>query len=184
MKIDNSTKWETSDLRKLFARCIQEVKKVEGRGQNARLIVHVRNSRRRDAVIHGRGYIGRYEMIVLIGAAIDLETEVAARQRLARVFIHEFYHNLGYRSQDHRHYRNDWTKGWDVDFVESYSIRKAQPRPKPKRDIQMERYEKVVKKVAEYEAKLKRTKNLLKKWKQKEKYYTRVLTAAGKIKAE
>ena len=178
LEIANTTKWDTSDLRRLFSRCISEIRKVEGRGKNAGLKVKVMNSTRRK--LTGRGYIGWYEMTIKIGITVDL-SEIEMRQDLARLFIHEFYHNLGYRSQDHRYYQNDWTKKWDVRFVEEYPIREAAPVVKPKRDIQMERYEHVLSKVREYDSKIKRYQNLLKKWKKKQKYYENALIAAGKL---
>jgi len=34
VKIKNTTPWETEDLRRLFGRCIQDVRRVEGRGKS------------------------------------------------------------------------------------------------------------------------------------------------------
>ena len=177
MQITNTTRWDTSDLRRLFSRCISEIRKVEGRGKNAGLKVKVMNSTRRKFT--GRAYIGWHEMIIKIGVTVDL-SDIEMREELARLFIHEFYHTLGYRNQDYRYYQNDWTKDWGVGFVGEYPVREVAPKAKPERDIQMERYEHVLEKVKEYDSKIKRCQNLLKKWKQKQKYYEQVLAARGK----
>ena len=179
MTIENRTKWDTNDLRKLFGRCIQEVRRIEGKGRNKGLQVLVKNtSRHRD--ISGRAYIGYYKMTITIGNEADLRGE-GMKDRLARVFIHEYYHNLGYRSQDYRSYTNDWTKNTPREFVKDYSIKEKVIKVKPVRDLQMERYQKVLRFVKLYETKAKRTNSLLKKWKQKQGYYERTLVASGKI---
>jgi hypothetical protein len=191
MVIKNTTRWDTGDLRRLFSRCIQDVRRVEGRdawrARNKGLIVTVQNDNSSPTSIHGRAVIGRYRILIKIGMEVDFtcgELGWQSLMKLARIFIHEYYHNLGYRDQDHRHYRNDYTADWDVGFLDGYSIGLAEPKPKVHRDIQMERYEKVLVKVKEYERKVKRSKTLLAKWKQKQRYYEKALMAAGKIKGK
>jgi len=181
MKIINHTKWNTSDLRNLFAQCIWEIKKVEGRGKNIGIKIELKNNNVWKDNINGRAYVGWYKMMIKIGIDIDL-TDIEKQKELAQIFIHEYYHNLGMRSQDYRGYKNDWTKRYDVSFVKDYQIRLAEVKTKPKRDIQMERYQKVLGYIKEYQSKVKRTQNLLRKWKQKQRRYERVLIASGKIK--
>jgi len=183
MRIKNTTKWDTSDLRKLFSRCIKEVKKIEGRGKNKGIKVYVKNDNRDVFDICGRGWLGYYEMSIKVGIEIDL-MNLDNRKRLAHIFTHEYFHNLGYRQQDYNNYKGDWTARMNYDFVKDCQIKEAVIKTKPKRDLRMERYQTALAYVKTYETKVKRTKNLLKKWKQKQRYYERVLTAAGKINIE
>ena len=235
MLIKNHTKWNTADLRKLFGRCIQEVRKVEDRGKNKGIVIELKNGNNyrysSENAIGGRAHLGWYKMMIKIGVNVGFEiidrepdkiegdkmiyffkkgneksgvhysapvnskklTErgkerkemsFESRKRLAQVFIHEYYHNLGMRSQDRKNYRNDWTKRYDVSFVKDYTIGLEEVKPKAQRDLQMERYQKVMKYVKVYQNKAKRAQNLLKKWKQKQNRYEKILTAAGKIESE
>jgi len=183
MQIINHTKWNTSDLRNLFSECIWQVKKIEGRGKNIGIKIEVKNNNVWEETMNGRAYVGYYKMMIKIGTKIDL-TKIEKQKELAFLFIHEYYHNLGFRSQDYKNYTKDWTQRYDVSFVKNYPIRLAETKIELKRDIQMERYQKVLGYVKEYQSKVKRVQNLLKKWKQKQRRYERVLTAAGKIKPE
>jgi len=178
MKIKNTTKWRTDDLRKLFSRCIKEVQKIERQGRNVGIEVNVKNSSYKG--MNGRAYVGFYRMSLMIGGQVDLR-DIERKKELARLFIHEYYHNLGFRKQDRCNYKYDWSKRFDVAFVNKYQIREAELEVKPQRDLQMERYQKTLQYVKAYETKMKRTKNILKKWKQKQGYYEKVLAASGKI---
>jgi hypothetical protein len=178
MKITNTTKWDAEDLRRLFGRCIKEVRKIEGRGKNEGLFVKVNNASHQN--ISGRAFVGWYRMTIMIGKNVDF-ADRKWKRRLAKVFIHEYYHNLGYRSQDWNNYKRDWTENFNYDFIEEYQIREKKVEPKPVKDLQMERYQKVLKYVKMHTSKLEREKNLVKSWKKKQKYYERVLMAAGKI---
>lgn len=179
MKIENTTQWETEDLRKLFSQCIKRIKKAEGKGKIKGIKVVVKN--RREHWISGRGYIGIYSMTIMVGKLTDF-TNIEKRKVLAQVFTHEYYHNLGYKYIDGRSYRNDFTRKWDYSWVADYPIRRAEPKQKVVKDIQMERYQEVVKKVATYISKVKRYQTLLRKYKVKQNYYEKKLVMAGKIK--
>jgi len=183
MLIKNYTKWDTSDLKKLFSRCIQEVRKIEGEGKNKGIKIELKNDNIRKYSIRGRAYIGYYKMMLKIGTEVDL-TKIEKQEELAHLFIHEYYHNLGTRSQDYKHYTRDFTKRFDYSFTKNYQIGIEKIKPKPKRDLQMERYQRVLGYVKLYQTKTKRVQTLLRKWKQKKKYYEGVLVASGKIKPE
>jgi len=176
MRIKNTTKWDTEDLRKLFGRCIREIKRLEGRGTSKGLQVEVRN--RRGNWISGRATIGSsiYKggkwILIGIGRKVDFRDAHQVKQ-LAKLFIHEFYHTLGYRSQDYGNYKYDWTKRVPTRFVRDYDIREVIRKSKPKRDLRAERYQKILKKVKYWEKKNKLAKTYLKKYKQKQKYYER-----------
>jgi hypothetical protein len=179
MIIKNTTKWNTADLRKLFSRCIKEIRKLEGRGRIKGIRVDVKNGVGRG--IWGRAWTGYYQMTIKLGRDIDFRDEHKIKQ-LAKLFIHEYYHNLGFKNQDYANYKYDWTERIPTAFVHDYQIRLAEPKVKPQKDLQLERYQKIVKKVGFWERKLKLARTFLKKYQAKQRYYERVLVASGKIK--
>lgn len=179
MKIENSTKWETADLRKLFRRCVSEVDKIEkpswrfkNRCERFTLKFENRSTNWRKNRIGGRAIVNGFWILITIGTDIDFK-DIEKKKRLAQLIIHEYYHTLGYKSQDRKNYKHDWTEKFEIGFVADYEIRKAQPKPKKTRNLQSERYQKALTYVRSYETKLKRTKTLLKKWKRKQRYYER-----------
>lgn len=104
---------------------------------------------------------------------LPVERELWSRVRLAQVFIHEFYHLLGYKHWDYRNYRGDLTKSWNVDWVKEYPIKeKVAPA---KQDLQLFRYEHSKKMFERKERALKRLQTSLRKWKQKVRRYETVM---------
>jgi len=75
--------------------------------------------------------------------------------------------------------------GWwfiDVPFAKNYQVLPhISKEKKPKPDLQLKRYQHVLKMVKQKTKQLKRTQTLLKKWTQKKKYYEKVLVAASKL---
>lgn len=65
-----------------------------------------------------------------------------------------------------------------------YRSEKKAIKIKPKVNLQLKRYEHVIKMIKRKEKILKRLRNQIKKWNQKRKYYERILVANGKIKKE
>lgn len=186
MKIKNNTQWDTADMRKIFSKCIYEIKKIEGRRINN--TIEIRNNNIEGNMISGRATIGGsiykgYWMMIKIGIEIDFD-DFKKRKELALMFIHEYYHNLGYKDQDRCNYKYDWTKDINVDFVKDCQIKLARPKIKPKRNLQLERYNNVMKHIKEAERKLKRWQKIVKKWKAKQRYYENSLIAANKIKSK
>lgn len=175
MRIVNKTKYDTRDLRKLFCEALRRNEKIEGKLLcKHRLDVWVVYSRE-DVSGQGR-YSGGWIKIRLPHSNLN-------PVHIAYVFEHEVQHNRGFR-----HNRYDptlsycWTKDlsrWE--WAKDYQIREKQPRVKPKQDLQLKRYAHTKEMVEKKEKQLKRLQKQLKKWKQKERYYERVLTAAGKI---
>lgn len=106
-------------------------------------------------------------------AVIGEIDELTLKQKtdLARLMIHEYYHNLGTRQQDRRGYKCDWTKKWNVDWVKDYPIRKKQIPVKEKVDIKLQRYQRAIENLRHAETKMKRAKTSVKKWSSKVKYY-------------
>jgi len=106
---------------------------------------------------------------------------------VAEVFIHELYHCYGYKHEDKEMflprkkiwieytYNYDWTEKYPVQF------KTEKPKPvKPKIDIQVVRYQRVLELLKEKHNKLKRIQNQIKKYMNKKRYYEKVLVAKGK----
>jgi len=168
MRIQNLTHWNTTDLRKIFTRAMQEVDKTE------------KNPKRRLQVLFAyahqlRGISGRanYWGTIRINIPKDTDFEDIDRKiRLVHVSAHEYVHIVsGNNYIDRRDYRNDWTARLNYDWVKDYEIRKKEITEKPKIDIQKIRYERAMKNYHQAETRLKRAKTLLNKWKKKMKYY-------------
>jgi len=94
--------------------------------------------------------------------------------KLARLIIHEYYHTLGAMSIDHKNYKNDFTRKWNVDWVKDYSIGKKEIIQKPKADVKLVRYQRSIENFRKAETRLKRAKTLYKKWHEKVRYYEKV----------
>ena len=102
------------------------------------------------------------------------EMEFEHKKELGRTIIHEYYHNLGAKTQDAQNYRNDWTKNWNVDWVKDYPICKKPIILKPQVDIKLMRYQRAIKNLRRAETRLSRAKTLYKKWFGKVKRYEKV----------
>lgn len=101
------------------------------------------------------------------------ELELEHRQELARLMIHEYYHTIGSKSIDHKNYKNDFTKNWNVDWVKDYPIGKKEVVQEPQVDIKLVRYQRAIENLRRAETRLRRAKTLHKKWRDKVKYYER-----------
>jgi len=110
-------------------------------------------------------------------------------EAIARTFVHELYHCYGYGHEEMKSKRkkikveNTYNYSW----LSKYPVQMKVAKPKklkPKKDLQLIRYEKVLGKVKEYTSKIKRYQNILRKYKAKKKYYEKILMAAGKIRQE
>ena len=184
MVIKNSTPWSTEDLRKLFRRCIREIEKIEKPNRpfhkiNKYYHWDILNGNNRWG-FWGRASLGGYWMMVKIGTRQSPnenygdEMPIENKKQLARTIIHEYYHNLGTKSQDRMNYRNDFTKNWNVDWVSDYPIRKKSIAIKEKVDIKFQRYQRAIVNLRRAEIRLKRAKTLYKKWLKKVKYYGKI----------
>lgn len=173
MTIKNSTKWSTEDLRKLFRRCVKEVDKVEKpdfpfHKRNKHFELDILNTRY--GSVRGRATIEGYWIMIKIPTRWE-ELSFEKRKRLAKVIIHEYYHTLGFKKQDQKNYKHDWTRKWDVDWVKDYPVREKEIIKKPKTDIKLARYQRAIKNFRQAETRLKRAKTLYNKWRTKIKYY-------------
>jgi len=176
MKIENETNWDTLSLKKFSTYLLRWSEKgPEGKlpdWQRKNLTIQVIHSKRTT-------YSG-YALYDSTWMKLFLPKEEINVERLARLFLHELDHIRGYR-------HNQMPKWYDMDIprdIHLWTISSKQIIEKPKKDIQLVRYERVKQLVDEKKAKLARLQKQLKKWTQKQKYYERVLAAAGKLPKE
>lgn len=195
MKVINSTEYQTRDLKKIFIECCKI--KLDS-WKNLRVEVSYTKSR----WITGNVPYYRGEKVEIFLPRNPLDKEyIEARwpdprpyaylnfkRVLAWVLIHELYHTLG---RDHRemmgNYYNKWKSGYlsnpeKMNWVDDLPLRKKGIKVKPKVDLQLKRYERILVMLKDKKSKLKRLQNQIKKWSQKRKYYERILIANGKIK--
>ena len=175
MKIINKTKWKNKDLRKLCRAVIKNT------GSHKNHIIYILTTKKRWRDYSGRASINGSWIQMFVPKTIDknfvkgndgqyrqkLTNTIFDVKRFAQILEHEIHHNLGLSNH------KDMLSSGDlnVDYVKDFRVNIQEEEPKPKRDLKKERYEKALKKVKEYESKLKRYNNLLKKWKKKVRYY-------------
>lgn len=187
MKIKNTTRWDTDDLRKIFTECQRRVNKIESPTVRGARNVEVKNTR--DTSMRGRATIGGSIwkdggwMMIKIPRVWQFKSS-KEKEKLAQVFTHEYYHNLGVRSIDRRHYKNDFTRDFDYSWVKEYVVNEAKVVVKLKTDIQLVRYERIMTNLKKASTRLKRAKTIQQKWSKKKKYYENVLVASGKIRKD
>jgi hypothetical protein len=183
MKITNKTHWDSRDLKKIFSKAMSLNDKLEGRYQRkSQLLVEVVYSKRTWANVQSQfsGYAyrnGNYMRLRVPRKPFD-------QRLLVRLFVHELYHCRGFsHDQMGEVYLN--IKNLEIDnWVLEYSVRKILKNKKPKRDLQITRYEHVLQMVKDKKSKLKRMQNQLAKWTAKKRYYEKALVEAGKINKE
>ena len=181
MKIKNKTKWCRKDLKKFFYRCIKEYRKQSKNEKKTNIRIEVTYSKE-------NGYSG---VARLNGTwmKLRLPKKEINNIALAKLFIHEYEHNLGY---GHRATTRYWGADDDTlvgiykikEWAGEYKINEVVKLPKPKEDLQVIRYNQVIRKLEKKQKALKRLQKLIKKWSAKKRYYERMLMAAGKIKGD
>ena len=189
MKIRNKTKYNTADLKKIFLASARKVR--TGKYIRKKLIVDVVNYQRRASKAT---YSGGWALINIGTFEYDKKNiwkknrRVLNVREIAWVACHEFLHSKGlsHRRINARYpYFGHWSDfNADEDrmaWADKFELRLKEVKIKPKKDLQMVRYQKVVAKVKEYTTKAKRVQNILSKYKAKQRRYEKVLVLAGKI---
>ena len=179
MKIINKTDWDSSHLKKIFYACINLYEKL-GNERKTDLNIKITYSKPKKerteylkTVQDGKWmgwntYRGRAS---LSGTYMKLRIpkDNIDKEKLCRLFLHEYEHNLGY-GHDATTKDMCFTTAWgDFKWVYQYYIEKK--IIKGLIDYKQERFEKARNNVILYERKLNRTKKLLKKWKSVVRYY-------------
>ena len=175
MKLLNKSRWKTLDLKKLFTEVIRRNSKVEGKlDQWKKIEIEIISSRNRCYSGHAM-YNGAY-------IRLRFPTENIDPVFVAWLFEHELYHIRGY----HHNQLDKATMGrgsmdeWA--WAKEYSIEATLPKSKPKEDIQLKRYNRILAVIQTKAKTLKRLQNQIKKWTLKKRYYEKTLVASGKLK--
>ena len=176
MKTINTTKYRTNDLRKIFFKCVREVDRIEKPSKKfyrqPHYELYFKERHLNVESVGGRGSLyGAMMSIITPDHWNDEELPFHKKEQIARVIIHEYYHNLGYMDFDRHNYRYDTTKTWDVDWVAKYPVRLKVEKPKQKVDKQEIRYNRAKANLEKAKTRLKRAKTIMDKWSRKVKYY-------------
>lgn len=177
MIIQNSTRWDSNDLRILFRKCIKEVEKIEkpsykfkDRHKNFKLAIINTDY----CGVRGRAVINGYWIMIKIPRRFGINQKTLSlieKTDIARVMIHEYYHTIGFRQYDRHNYKYDTTKHWNVTWVKKYPIREKVKGEKPKQDIKEKRYLQAIKNLEKATTRKKRADTIYYKWKKKVAYY-------------
>lgn len=171
MKICNHTNYDTRQLRALITRTLREQEKIEGslRYKKA-LVVDIRYQRRNGYL--GRGaYSGLWMGLYLKRDGIDVH-------QLTNTIWHESWHLRGYRHRDCTNNKYSFGKlPANAAWWQEYSVGERAAKPKPPRDMQGERYGKIIARLEDKQKRLRRLQNQIKKLAQQRKYYERKLAA-------
>lgn len=185
MKIKNATTWNTRQLKRLVLAVAKHEMNPEHLKHYVVYVVH----KKRDAggcrglagraPVGGGSWIGSHMTLYLPREGERLDSVL-----WAHVIAHEFAHNRGLQ---HRQMtgskRYDYGDGWRdyYAWASVFLVERRAVQDRPADDPQMKRYAAVLVSQKRWAPKLKRAQNALKKLQIKQRYYERVLTAAGKL---
>jgi hypothetical protein len=162
VRITNTTKWRTADLRKLFKAALKAESLIE---HEAGKYIDVAPGRTR---VRGRATLTGWWVRMTVRNPAEGEECMPAEllDKFARVFVHEIGHNAGLTHDE----MVDW---WTipVPWTVGLEVRPKPVKPKVKRDVQAERHAHAIKKLAEWEKKEARAARILKQWQRKVRYY-------------
>ncbi|MEW6210613.1 MAG: hypothetical protein AB1631_19775 [Acidobacteriota bacterium] len=176
MKIRNDTDYRTDHLRAI----IQRVAVAElDPNDRKRLLVEVAYRRNGQQTI-GKGAIGA------LWIRLTIERDTPDKVLFAHIVAHELAHNRGLQHRGMKgSIRYDYVDGWReyYGWAEAMPLEKKELKTKPKSDLQIMRYQRVLELEKGWRTKLKRAETALKKLRRKRRYYERALVAAGKLPA-
>jgi len=192
MKITNKTNWDTLDLKKILTRALDEDDRVEGRYKHRNCLGvtisyskgHpgwvIRHYKRKGKELPAREVYSGYAWVNGTNMGLRVPREKFNVKHFVRVFIHEMSHVRGFRS----HRTIGTVEDEELRWTRDYSVNQKEIKVKPKPDLQMRRYKRVLEMLKAKKSQLKRLQNQIKKWNQKRKYYENVLVASGKMEKE
>jgi hypothetical protein len=174
VKVTNDTRYPTRELRKIFTEVHRRIAKYEGcLPQWKSIEVNVVYSRKR----HTSGWAyrsGYYTKLCIRRGIISVHS-------VAYLFAHEMMHLYGYGHN--RMGNRGHSAPVDLDDIEQVlgfaDIKEREPQKKKRPEgveLQQQRYLRVLELEREWQSKLKRAQNALKKYRRKKRYYERELT--------
>lgn len=192
MKVINKTHWDTSDLKRVLVRALNEDDKVEGKYKYRNCLEItisyskgwpswvVRHYQKQNKELPIRETYSGSAWVNGSGMTLRVPREKFNVERFARIFIHEMSHIRGIRS----HRAIGTVKDEDLEWTRNYSVKQKEIKIKPNVDLQLKRYNHVIEMIKQKEKILKRLRNQIKKWNTKKRYYEKILTATGKLGAK
>jgi len=192
MKIINKTHWDTKSIQRLLAETLKRSNKIEGvfkRRKHLEVeIVYSKRSNWRNPEHNFTGnatYNGSHMKIRVPREKIDSRV-------FARVFDHELYHlrgwhhnKLGVIGGRFLNLKNLEKDNLSLEYpIILKNVTTKKLKIKIKVDLQLKRFEHVLKMLKDRKNKLKRLQKQIQKWTVKKKYYEKILVANGKIKKE
>lgn len=178
MKINNSTHWNTRQLKRLILAVAKEEMDAEY------LKSYLVTAKYRH--FHDRGALGRatYGIPRNPGRRMTLYLPKPGREfdpvLWAHVVAHEFAHSRGIRhSQMRGSKRYSYVSGWREHYAwaKDYVVAPKAPRVVQIISKQEERYQRVIANLKRWQTKLKRAQNAIKKLTRQQKYYERAMAA-------
>ncbi|MCJ7804942.1 hypothetical protein MUP35_04410 [Patescibacteria group bacterium] len=107
---------------------------------------------------------------------------------VTKTMVHELYHCYGYKHEDGIMFaprKKVWVENtYNYDWCSKYPVQYKIEKPeliKPKTDIQMKRYLRILDLLKDKQSKIKRLQNQIKKYFSRKHYYEKILVSAGKI---
>ena len=161
MRIENRTRYDTRDLKKIFSECC----KRWGYPTNKEITVKYRRRHISNNGVSGYAWFNTRRIVIIVGSR-ELDTE-----RLAQVFLHECQHNAGVR--EHKDMKSSGSI--DCEWAKEMTVRIVEPKA-VKKDIVKERYERVKKLLCKHTATFKREQRLVRKYHEKVRYYEKKLS--------
>jgi hypothetical protein len=179
MKLVNKTDWDSKQLKTIFIKCLQEIRKTEDLKRWRKLVVYI--------VWHKSWWVG--------GCAYYHSTSLTMKlprkpidgtyrdgmdfvQNIVDIFIHEFGHCLGIKhGPQHKkleHMYRDWIK--ETFSNEKYPLL-IREKKVTKENAIVKKYQQAVVNCAKATTRFKRAKTILEKWTRKVKYYETKMAA-------
>lgn len=179
MKIQNTTQWNTTDLRRLILAGMKQFLQSDD-WRYKQMLVIIR--KKRLGSIGGRAFLSGSLMKLYLPNEFE-------PIRLAWVIGHELNHIVGLKHTEMKgsffanHQSSEELLAsdlmqWALPYL---NIGKREVVIKEKKDIQITRYEKTKKVLKDKITKLKRLQKQIQKYSNRVRYYERALTAAGKM---
>jgi hypothetical protein len=184
MKVENTTKYETKNLRKIFALCAARVRRDEGKRWEIGRGVNVKVRYNRGGWwIGGYAYYHSTFVAMKLPRVIEKERKYGKHslefsQSVAETFIHELGHCLGVRHKK----SGDTIEEWYIDWIKAAISDERYPIgekviAKKMIDVKTRRYELARINLAKAETRMKRARTLYAKWLRKVRYYEKALGA-------
>lgn len=180
MKITNKTHWETKHIRSLVSEVIRRSPaylKDQYRLKKYRKNLHVTVGYSRNGNISGFGWYNSWSI------KLGVPANTIDKAVLARVIAHELAHTLNYHHKDMKGNALFYGVGNSHEiyaWAEHWPFGKTAPKARSQgAELKLARLGRVLKRESQWETKLKRAQNALKKIKVQRRYYERSLAALG-----